>query len=69
MREMMETQSPITSKGFQSVTTLLANRKWGDLLLFIAIFIGTLCLVLGLVLGGIAIGFSLVLTIIGSAGD
>ena len=59
----METQSPITSKGFQSVTTLLANRKWGDLLLFIAIFIGTLCLVLGLVMGGIANGSSLVLTI------
>ena len=59
----METQSPIASKGFQSVTTLLANRKWGNLLLFIAILIGTLCLVLG-VMDGIAIGFSLVLPVL-----
>ena len=59
----METQSPITSSGFQSVTTILANRKRSDLLLFIAICIGTLCLFPALVLGGIAIGSSLVLTI------
>lgn len=60
----METQSPITSKGFQSVTTILANRKRSDLLLFIVIFIGTLCLFPVLVMGGIAIGFGLVFTIL-----
>ncbi len=60
----MEIQPPITTKGFQTVSLLLEKRRRSDLLLFILLFISMFCLVPGLVIAGVAIGFSYVLTIL-----
>jgi hypothetical protein len=62
---MMDIQPPIAFKGSQTVSTLLVKRKRSDLLLFIAIFIGTFCLVPLLVISGIAVGITLALVIPG----
>ncbi len=60
----MEFQSLRTTKGFQTVSTILEKRRRSDLLLFILLFISMLCLVPGLVISGIAIGSSYILAIL-----
>ncbi|HEU0002898.1 MAG TPA: hypothetical protein VFQ36_18450 [Ktedonobacteraceae bacterium] len=60
----MEIQPPASFTGLQTVSTLLAKRKRSDLRLFILLFIGTLCLVPGLVVASSVIGFSYVLALI-----
>jgi hypothetical protein len=60
----MEIQPPITSQGFQTVSLLLEKRRRSDLLLFILLFIGMLGLVPGLVIAGVAVGFSYILAIL-----
>jgi hypothetical protein len=60
----MEIQPPITSKGFQTVSLVLEKRRRSDLLLFLLLFMSMLCLVPGLVVAGVAIGFSYVLAIL-----
>ena len=59
----MELQPQVTSKGSQTVDTILKKRRHSDLFLFVAIFIGLLCLVPGMVIGGIAVGFSIMLAL------
>ncbi len=61
----MQIQSPFSSKGRDTVSLLLSDRRRSDLLLFLSLFIGTLGLVLLLVAAGISIGFSLVLALFG----
>jgi hypothetical protein len=57
--KLMDVQPLVApSRGFQTASGLLEKRKRSDLLLFILVFIGMLVLVPGLVIGGIAIGFS-----------
>ena len=60
----MEFQPPITSQGVQTVSLLVENRRRSDLLLFILLFIGMLCFVPGLVIAGVAIGFTYILAIL-----
>lgn len=61
----MEIRSPLSSKGRDTVSLLLSDRRRSDLFLFLSLFIGMLCLVFLLVAGGISIGFSLILAIFG----
>jgi hypothetical protein len=64
MRDAMEIQPPITSKGFQTVSILLKERRRSDLLLFLLLFISMLALVPVLVVAGIAIGFGYIFAIL-----
>jgi O-antigen ligase len=58
----MEIQSPLASKGRDTASLLLPNRrKRSDLFLFLSLFIGTLCFVFLLVAGGISIGYGILL--------
>jgi|SRR5579875_1663239 hypothetical protein len=59
----MDYSSPFLAHSSQSVSTILANRKQRDFLLFITILAGTLCLLPLLIMAGIAIGFSYVFAI------
>ena len=58
MRYAMEIQPPIPTPGFQTVSLLLKERRRNDLLLFLLLFISMLALVPGLVVAGVAFGFS-----------
>ncbi len=60
----MEIQKPMISLRAQTVSTLLEKRKRSDLLLFIFLFIGTLCLVPGLVIVSNAIGTSYIFALL-----
>jgi hypothetical protein len=60
----MDIQLPYTAQGPQKVSLLLSKRKRSDLIIFLIILICTLCLVSGVVLGGTAIGFTFVFTIL-----
>src|SRR5579859_5148173 len=64
MRYTMDIQLLYTSNGPQKVSSLVSKRQRSDMLLFLAILIGTLCLVSGLVLVGVVIGFTYALTIL-----
>jgi len=59
----MEIRSPLASKGRDTASLLLSDRKRSDLFLFLSLFSGMLCLVFLLVAGGISIGFGLILAI------
>ncbi len=61
----MEIQSPIALKGRGTASLLISNRKRSDLVLFLSLFIGMLCLVFLMVAAGITIGFSLALAVFG----
>lgn len=65
MKEIMEIQSPISSKPLLTVSTLLVGRRRSDLLLFFTLFFFALCLVPLLVIGGVSIGFGLILALFG----
>lgn len=61
----MEIQSPLALKGRGTASLLISNRKRSDLVLFLSLFIGMLCLVFLMVAAGITIGFSLALALFG----
>ncbi len=60
----MDIQPPMPYIGYQTVSTLLQKRKRSDFLLFILLFICTLCLVPGLVIAGNAVGSSYILALL-----
>ncbi len=61
----MEIQPPMTSTGFQTASTILAHRKRGDILLFIAVFISMLCLTPLIVLIGVTYSYGISLALLG----
>jgi hypothetical protein len=61
----MQLQSPLPSKGRDPASLVLSARRRSDLLLFVLLFIATLCLVFLLVVGGVTFGFRYVLVIVG----
>jgi cell division protein FtsW (lipid II flippase) len=63
MKFTMELQPTVTSKGSQTASKILDKRRHRELFLFVAIFVGLLCLVPGLVIGGNTVGFSVVLAL------
>jgi O-Antigen ligase len=61
----MEIQPSLTSKGYQTASTILIHRKRGDLLFFIVLFISMLCLTPLIVMSGVAYGYGISLGILG----
>jgi hypothetical protein len=61
----MEIQSPLFPNGSNTVSLLRSARKRSDLILFLSLFSGMLCLVILLVAAGTVIGFSMALGLFG----
>lgn len=61
----MEIRSPISSRPSLTAVTLVASRRRSDLFLFLTLFSFALCLVFLLAMGGVSIGFGLILALFG----